>query len=48
MKGKRSIGIHLHRRRFTYCVRLENGRNYLSEWSLEELPQFVREAPLDR
>jgi transposase len=23
-------------------VRLENGRNYLSEWSLQQLPQFVK------
>jgi transposase len=42
MKEKRSIGIDLHRRRFTCCVRLENGRNYLSEWSLEQLPQFIK------
>ena len=42
MKEKRSIGIDLHRRRFTCCVRLENGRNYLSEWSREQLPQFIK------
>src|SRR5262249_10786904 len=42
MKEKRSIGIDLHRRSFTCCVRLENGRNYLSEWSLEQLPQFIK------
>lgn len=42
MREKRSIGIDLHRRRFTCCVRLENGRNYLSEWSLEQLPQFIQ------
>jgi len=42
MREKRSIGIDLHRRRFTCCIRLENGRNYLSEWSLEQLPQFIR------
>jgi len=41
MREKRAIGIDLHRKRFTCCVRLENGRNYLSEWSLEQLPQFV-------
>src|SRR3974390_1683840 len=41
MREKRSIGIDLHRKRFTCCVRLENGRNYLSEWSLEQLPQFA-------
>src|SRR6516162_8831109 len=41
MRENRSIGIDLHRKRFTCCVRLENGRNYLSEWSLEQLPQFV-------
>jgi Transposase len=42
MREKRSIGIDLHRRNFTCCVRLENGRSYLSEWSLEQLPQFIR------
>ena len=42
MREKRSIGIDLHRRRFTYCIRLENGRNYLSEWSLEQLPRFTQ------
>src|SRR6516225_12243999 len=41
MKEKRSIGIDLHQKRFTCCVRLEIGRNSLSEWSLEQLPQFV-------
>jgi transposase len=41
MREERSIGIDLHRKRFTCCLRLENGRNYLSEWSLEQLPQFV-------
>ena len=32
----------MHRRRFTCCIRLENGRNYLSEWSLEQLPRFTQ------
>jgi hypothetical protein len=41
MREKRSIGIDLHRRRFTCCLRLENGRNYLSEWSLEQLSGFI-------
>jgi hypothetical protein len=39
---KRYIGIDLHRNQFTCCVRLENGRNYLSEWRLEDLPRFVK------
>ena len=39
---KRYIGIDLHRNRFTSCVRLENGRNYLSQWRLEDLPRFVK------
>jgi transposase len=39
---KRYIGIDLHRSQFTCCVRLENGRNYLSEWRLEDLPRFVK------
>lgn len=39
---KRHIGVDLHRRRFTVCVRVENGRNYLSEWRLEDLERFVK------
>lgn len=39
---KRYIGIDLHRNRFTCCVRLENGRSYLSQWALEDLPRFVK------
>jgi transposase len=39
---KRYIGIDLHRNQFTCCVRLENGRNYLSQWRLEDLPRFVK------
>src|SRR6201987_2581803 len=39
---KRYMGVDLHRRVFTCCVRLENGRQFLSEWRLEQLPQFVK------
>lgn len=39
---KRYIGVDLHRRVFTCCMRLENGRQFLSEWRLEQLPQFVK------
>lgn len=39
---KRYIGVDLHRRVFTCCVRLENGREFLSAWRLEQLPQFVK------
>ncbi|MHB8639208.1 MAG: IS110 family RNA-guided transposase [Candidatus Acidiferrales bacterium] len=35
-------GVDLHRRVFTCCVRLENGRQFLSAWRLEQLPQFVK------
>jgi len=42
MREKRYIGIDLHRRRLTCCVRLANGRNYLSEWALDRLPEFVK------
>jgi transposase len=42
MREKRYIGIDLHRRRFTCCVRLARGRNYLSEWNLEQMPEFVK------
>jgi transposase len=39
---KRYIGIDLHRNQFTCCIRLLNGRNYLSQWRLEDLPRFVK------
>ena len=39
---KRYVGVNLHRNQFTVCVRLENGRMYMREWSLEALPQFVK------
>jgi transposase len=39
---KRYIGIDLHRNRFTCCIRLENGRTYLTQWALEDLAQFVK------
>ena len=42
METRRHIGIDLHRNCFTACVRLENGRNYLSEWKLEDLPRFTK------
>ncbi|MFB3826289.1 MAG: hypothetical protein ACE15B_05945 [Bryobacteraceae bacterium] len=42
METKRHIGIDPHRNCFTVCMRLENGRNYLSEWKLEDLPRFTR------
>jgi hypothetical protein len=42
METKRYIGIDLDRNCFTACVRLENGRNYLSEWTLEDLPRFCK------
>ena len=38
---KRYIGVDLHRRMFICCARLESGRQYLGEWRLEQLPQFV-------
>lgn len=42
MNKKRYIGVDLHRRVFTCCVRLESGRQFLSTWRLEQLPQFVK------
>jgi len=42
MQAPRHIGIDLHRNNFTCCVRVENGRNYLSEWKLEDLSRFVK------
>ena len=38
----RHIGIDLHRNRFTCCVRLENGRNYLTRMEAGG-PAAVRE-----
>jgi transposase len=38
----RYIGVDLHRNRFTVCILAENGRCYISEYRLEQLPQFVR------
>ena len=42
MKTTRHIGVDLHRNKFTCCMRVENGRSYLSEWKLEDLPRFVK------
>lgn len=42
METTRHIGIDLHRNKFTCCMRVENGRSYLSEWKLEDLPRFVK------
>ena len=42
MKTQRHIGIDLHRNQFTCCVRLDNGRNYLTNWKLEDLRRFVK------
>jgi hypothetical protein len=42
MQAPRHIGIDLHRNQFTCCVRLENGRNDLSDWKLEDLPRFTK------
>src|SRR5712692_10375252 len=39
---KRYIGIDLHRNRFTCCMRLDQGRTYLTGRRLEDLPQFVK------
>jgi transposase len=38
----RYVGVDLHRNRFTVCVIAENGREYLSEYRLEQLRPFVR------
>ena len=44
---KRYIGIDLHRNRFTCCIRLENGRTYLTDWELEDLGKFVKKVCLN-
>ena len=45
METQRHIGIDLHRNQFTCCVRLENGRNYLTDWKLEDLRRIRSRAP---
>ena len=42
MQASRHIGIDLHRDKFTCCVRLQNGRTYLTDWRLEDLPRFIK------
>jgi transposase len=42
MSENRYSGVDLHQKVFTCCVRLESGRQFLSEWRLEQLPQFVK------
>jgi transposase len=42
MAERRYIGVDLHRKVFTCCVRLESGRQFLKEWRLEQLPHFVK------
>ena len=41
MEAKRYIRIDLHRNCFPACLRLENGRNYLTQWQLEDMAKFV-------
>lgn len=41
MEAKRYIGIDLHRNCFTVCLRLENGREYLKTWKLEDMAKFT-------
>jgi transposase len=38
---RRYLGIDLHRNQFTCCAQLENGRTYLSQWKLPDLPRFI-------
>jgi len=44
MEAKRFIGIDLHRNCFTACLRLENGREYLKQWKLEDMEKFTAKA----
>src|SRR6202451_3752880 len=49
MEAKRYIGIDLHRNCFTACLRLENGREYLKGWKLEELAKLTEKLrPTDQ
>jgi transposase len=42
MSEKRYIGVDLHRKVLTCCVRLESGRQFLREWRMQQLGQFVK------
>ncbi len=45
----RYIGADLHRRRFTVCTLVAKGRSYLSQYWLDQLPQFARKLrPTDQ
>ncbi len=46
MREKRYVGVDLHRRMFTCCVRLESGRQFVSEWRLEQMGEFVKKLRL--
>src|SRR6201987_1592401 len=48
MQTPRHIGIDLPRTQFTCCVRLENGRNYLTDWKLEDLRFVKKLRPSDQ
>ncbi len=41
MEAKRYIGIDLHRDCFTACLRLENGREYLKAWKLDDMAKVT-------
>jgi transposase len=41
MSEKRYIGVDLHRKTFTCCVRVGE-RQFLREWRVQEMPQFVK------
>jgi transposase len=41
MEAKRYVGIDLRRDCFTASVRLENGREYLKQWKLEDMAKFT-------
>ena len=41
METRRYIGVDLHRNCFTVCLRLENGREYLKQWKIQQLAAFA-------
>lgn len=43
----RYFGVDLHRNCFTVCTRLENGREYLGSYKLEQLPKFTSRLRAD-
>lgn len=40
---KRYLGVDLHRTQFTVCIRQENGRGTVRQWTMKELQRFAKQ-----